>query len=411
MPAIERALVVILICILFIVPVGLVGSPSPDRDQEIDGEIDNIDEPENENSQTRASTGSRANFEIFVNSPLTMPEVYSSWNQSDWSGGAGQNVWSETDKFNISSGINSSTPDEQLELGPGDFVEAWKRVKDGPEGRYRHTMTWAESRGVFYMFGGHGPGWTTTYNDLWEYNPATDTWTEKGQSGGPSTRQGQTMVWDSVHDLLWIFGGNDGDEDDRFNDLWSYNPVSNSWSQKAFAFDDKCYAAGAFDPNSQQIIIYGGYAGSWNNPSHEVWAFNTTTNLWSMKHNYTRRVYHDATWCEKTKSMFFYGGASQRTGGGGGTYTYVDQLNEYFPQMDTWVNHSGTGDRVRPILAYDSKDEKLLMHGGGRGNDDYRDINYYDIDLGNWFARMESDMNDRDYADGDWDTINNPYND
>ena len=89
------------------------------------------------------------------------------------------------------------------------------------------SISWTDSFGRLWLFGGSGYGSTTTsgdMNDLWRYEPATNMWTwvsgsntvnqtgtygTRGVADGanvPGARQGNISWTDSLGSL-WLFGG------------------------------------------------------------------------------------------------------------------------------------------------------------------------------------------------------------
>ncbi|PKX98170.1 putative cell polarity protein (Tea1) [Aspergillus novofumigatus IBT 16806] len=106
-----------------------------------------------------------------------------------------------------------------------------------PAGRYGHTINILGSK--LYVFGGQVEGYF--FNDLVAFdlnqlqNPANK-WEfliRNSHEGGPSpgqippARTNHTMV--SFNDKLYLFGGTNGLQ--WFNDVWSYDPRANQWSQ------------------------------------------------------------------------------------------------------------------------------------------------------------------------------------
>ncbi|KAL4906636.1 hypothetical protein BDW74DRAFT_136120 [Aspergillus multicolor] len=116
----------------------------------------------------------------------------------------------------------------------------WSRsIPPGPRptGRYGHTLNILGSR--LYVFGGQVEGFF--FNDLVAFdlnqlqNPGNK-WEfliQNSHEGGPPpgqippARTNHTIV--SFNDKLYLFGGTNGLQ--WFNDVWSYDPRSNSWSQ------------------------------------------------------------------------------------------------------------------------------------------------------------------------------------
>jgi hypothetical protein len=115
------------------------------------------------------------------------------------------------------------------------------------------AISWTDSSGNFWLFGGQGvdsTGASGSLNDLWEFNPTAKTWT---WVGGSSTANAQgvygtqgtasasnipgsrtdAVSWTDNHGNLWLFGGNTGSSSpsqNLFNDLWEFNPTTKQWT-------------------------------------------------------------------------------------------------------------------------------------------------------------------------------------
>ncbi|KJX96641.1 cell polarity protein (Tea1) [Zymoseptoria brevis] len=119
-------------------------------------------------------------------------------------------------------------------------TKQWSRALPAgprPPGRYGHTLNILGSK--IYIFGGQVEGYF--FNDLVAFDlnalqQATNRWEILIQNtidGGPPhgqippARTNHTMI--TYGDRLYLFGGTDGVQ--WFNDVWSYSPQSNSWTQ------------------------------------------------------------------------------------------------------------------------------------------------------------------------------------
>ena len=126
------------------------------------------------------------------------------------------------------------------------------------------AVTWKDSKGSFWLFGGEGldsVGKSGYLNDLWKFDPSTLEWTWMGGSsvlptcpstnscgpggvygtlGTPSSNnippgRSDAMGWTDANGDFWLFGGRiyivylngwAGYE----NDLWKYSPSTNAWT-------------------------------------------------------------------------------------------------------------------------------------------------------------------------------------
>jgi N-acetylneuraminic acid mutarotase len=199
------------------------------------------------------------------------------------------------------------------------------------------AVSWTDSKGDFWLFGGHGQdsaGSDGFLNDLWKFNPATSEWTWMGGSntvrGGDSGvygEQGTPAVanmpggrssasrWTDSKGNFWLFGGLGYDSSGNMlllNDLWEFNPTTGEWAWMGgnstgptSCFGDSCGIAGVYGtvqtpsaanfPGSRlgaiswtdskgNFWLFGGdgidAAGKWGY-LNDLWEFNPATNEWA----------------------------------------------------------------------------------------------------------------------------------
>jgi hypothetical protein len=145
-----------------------------------------------------------------------------------------------------------------------------------------------------FSYDGHSFG-------LYEYTPASGLWVDRTpadvQPGvtWPGGREDFGLTFDLSQNLLYVFAG-EGNADIPLNDLWSYNPVSGTWTQI-----DQHYNAphgATIDPREIYNISYdyhGGlylFGGSYLTPPtgaaapplyvNDLWRFDIATATWSL---------------------------------------------------------------------------------------------------------------------------------
>jgi len=116
------------------------------------------------------------------------------------------------------------------------------------------SVSWTDSGGHLWLFGGEGINSTDTsddwLNDLWEYAPASGEWRWMSGSSNTANNAGVygalgtyaagnvpgsrdvAVSWTDADGHLWLFGGNGYDSAGNFNilnDLWEYDPASGEW--------------------------------------------------------------------------------------------------------------------------------------------------------------------------------------
>jgi len=152
-----------------------------------------------------------------------------------------------------------------------------------PSARQR-GVTWIDSSGNFWLFGGAGYDSVGTFgmlNDLWEYSNGEWTWmggsnlaNQKGTYGTqPGGREG-AMSWTDSSGNVWVFGGSGFDSvggGGELNDLWKYSAGQWTWTggsnlvnQKG-SYGNLGVTVGANMPGGRDL------AARWTDSSGNVW--------------------------------------------------------------------------------------------------------------------------------------------
>ena len=90
----------------------------------------------------------------------------------------------------------------------------------------------------WWVIGGEG---STYLNDTWEFDISSNTWTQK--SYGPVRSQAATVYLSDIsclsksYDVVYLFGGLDSDGN-QTNDLWIYDPSTDTWEEVVVDIDD-----------------------------------------------------------------------------------------------------------------------------------------------------------------------------
>lgn len=129
-----------------------------------------------------------------------------------------------------------------------------------------------------------GTGYTGTYStDWWEWDQATDTWTQKANYPGPGIVEAVAF---SIGGKGYVLPAPTG------NDFWCFDPVANSWSAKATFPGDARQAAVAFAIDIMGYIT----TGTSGNPTtmNDLWEYNSVTDSWSQKTAFPGTMRHYA---------------------------------------------------------------------------------------------------------------------
>ncbi|MCW4051153.1 MAG: hypothetical protein NWE89_15630 [Candidatus Bathyarchaeota archaeon] len=97
-----------------------------------------------------------------------------------------------------------------------------------PEGRYWFNLAY-DTGGQMILFGGSGGG-NNMMGDTWLYDYMENTWEQVDSDVTPSGRSCSSMVYDSVNDLVVMFGGSDNGASDAMDDTWILDMEIQQWS-------------------------------------------------------------------------------------------------------------------------------------------------------------------------------------
>jgi N-acetylneuraminic acid mutarotase len=123
--------------------------------------------------------------------------------------------------------------------------------------------------------------------DFWEYNPLADTWTQKQDfNSGISTVliERRSAVGISIGNRGYTGMGVGGtiSGDTIFTDWWEFDPVLNTWTQKAsFPFNGRMFAV-AFPVGGKGYFGTGCSAACFSDYS-DLWEYDPQTNAWTAK--------------------------------------------------------------------------------------------------------------------------------
>jgi hypothetical protein len=139
--------------------------------------------------------------------------------------------------------------------------EVWTAAASAPEpgARMSQSMVYDPVRRVAWMFGGGYP-YPSAGNELWSYDAAARTWRQINQTGAvPPPRRFGAMAYDSQHDIVLLWGGI-LDDNNAYNDTWVFRPATQQWQQLAptaspprgFPYSEDL----AYDPVNNVFILH-----------------------------------------------------------------------------------------------------------------------------------------------------------
>jgi hypothetical protein len=129
-----------------------------------------------------------------------------------------------------------------------------------PTGRTRHAMIWDPTRKSIMIFGGYLSE-TTVLGDTWLWNGST--W-KRADGPSPGARSNESIVWDQTRNHAILFGGDGAirENTETFGETWRWSAAG--WEQltPATSPSPRGRHAMIWDPERQQIVLFGGSAAS-----------------------------------------------------------------------------------------------------------------------------------------------------
>jgi N-acetylneuraminic acid mutarotase len=125
------------------------------------------------------------------------------------------------------------------------------------------------------------------HKDLWRYDPLTDTWMQKADIPGSARRDAIAFA---LNGKGYVGTGIDNDASllgTKMKDLWEYNPIFNTWIQKANfpgAGGNGVYFATAFSLDGKGYVCCGKTGP--NTYSNQLWEYKPSTDQWTQRANF-----------------------------------------------------------------------------------------------------------------------------
>lgn len=224
---------------------------------------------------------------------------------------------------------------------------------------------------LIYVAGGCTSGLDSNYQNLWEYDPSSDVWTQRADMPVGGTYGSSAFTINNVGYVFtgWHRTGPSSTVAISFN--YKYDPSINAWDSVA-AFPNLRYTAVAFELNGK------GYLGTGYAPlSNDWWEYDATADSWTQKANLPGNA-------RQAGNGFSLGGYGYVCMGG-----YFQQNNsdmwQYDATANSWLQKANYPDTARSSASTFVLDGKAYLMGGSNwGGDPFASIYCYDPALDQW---------------------------
>ncbi|MBN7813511.1 hypothetical protein J0A68_21320 [Algoriphagus sp. H41] len=160
------------------------------------------------------------------------------------------------------------------------------------------------------------------FNDLWRYDPSTNSWMEMAEFPGSPRAYSTSFV---IGDKAYITGGSSyGD-----NDLWEYSPAKNQWTKKADYPGNCSNRQVSFSVNGRGFVGFGWSGGT----CKDFWEYKPATDQWIQKAEFPGEARYDAFSVALKDKGYLMAGINQTMT----DVTYHSDLWEYEPNKEVWT--------------------------------------------------------------------------
>lgn len=195
------------------------------------------------------------------------------------------------------------------------------------------------------------------------------------------SRSGHILAFDLESQNIFLFGGYDGEN--FLDDTWFYDFTNNIWTQMSLELKPSARWTHVmvYDCSNKKMILFGGYNES--GCLGDTWVFDLTNNSWKeMKpeNNPSPRHTHTMAYDPDNQKVILFGensrGVQQRD-----MWTY-DYQNNQWEQIIPDLNPPSKSIHT---MSFDSDNRKIILFGGYGPHDSITDDTWaYDIKNNTW---------------------------
>ena len=151
---------------------------------------------------------------------------------------------------------------------------AWVQKSSLPAiGRHRASACAIGSRGYLGL-GHYNVNGEVVFGDWWEYDPGSDTWTQKANIGGAARFGAVTFT---IGMFAYVVAGDAGSS--LLNDMWRYDPVLNVWTMMSQFPGQATGKAVGISVGTKAYVGLENAANTW-------WQYDAITNAWSSRSSF-----------------------------------------------------------------------------------------------------------------------------
>ena len=243
----------------------------------------------------------------------------------------------------------------------------WTQVASMPVSAARSNAVAFGANKKGYIATGLAADGATRLNDTWQFDPATNSWTQKANFGGTARYDAVAF---SVNDKGYITTGYDGN---YTKDFWVYDPVADTWTQKAGFSGFKRKQAVAFVYKNKAYVCTGVDNTIYPN---DFWSYDPAADAWTQLKsiaNVSTDTYDDLYKIIRANAVAFVMGdkAYVCTGESGSLF---NDVWEYNFSNDTWAQKTNFEAGTRTGAIGFSIQQRGFISSGNVSSQEYSDF-------------------------------------
>jgi N-acetylneuraminic acid mutarotase len=177
--------------------------------------------------------------------------------------------------------------------------------------------------------------YVVTGNTTWQYNQPTDKWTQKAYIFSAPRLNGTAFAINGKGYMGLGYDPDSGNDQEQ-NDWWQYDPVADRWLQKSTFPGGKRQGAPGFAIDGKGYVVSGThYANGHGNWGNKVWQYDPVADTWTQKNDFPGPGRWDAVGANGTiggNDFGFIAGGDDD----GVTSNGFNDVWEYNPRTDSW---------------------------------------------------------------------------
>lgn len=208
--------------------------------------------------------------------------------------------------------------------------------------------------GKAYVFGGRNSQ-GAHLNDLWQYDPKTDTWTDLG-AAPMKGRVNATMVSDGTKLFVGLgYSASRAYVDSAYmRDWWEYTPATGTWKQLANYPSSNTVAATSLIAEGNIYVLFG----FGHHYSQDIYTYSTSEDRWtSMGTNTQRPPYHFGGRGTMHQGRLYFGLGYSTSGN-------IRRWYEADVPADSWAERKPIPGKGRVFAACAGSGEYIYIFGG-----------------------------------------------